>query len=644
MKVLIVFVNLLVLAACYNQLLVEKLPQHEIELRNLIRHILLNYCYYCNFIAVVSDLVDNKHDLKTLILRDAFSSNRPIIMTNKVHDFTLNLMINDKYLGTTQLMIVLVGDIKTDKFAWMVTGIRFMCYDTKTNIAFVFYKPIMQSDTIWLEKLLKIVWDNFVLRAIAVFWNEHSSNIEVVTFDPYQNNFYINLTEVAYYEILFYDKVQNMHGYPLIIVAHPFLQYMLQRKPSLRFMGKDELIVYTIIKHLNATGVVAKHRENAVESSTKILDRYDLDGIDIVFEAGSAKKEIFLEGLYPHEQDDLCVVVPRGEAIPQALYLFMIFEINAWCSFFLTIILGSLGYFFLNKFMANRCMRLVTVNIIRVTLIGPWVHLPHDSAERILICSWALFGFLVSSFFMSELTSTLIEKKYYPDVTTLKELESTNWKIYGSTKDVNMVKENYKTFSHAFLNRFINLSFKDVLTLNSKNTRNTFPKTIIYQTIARMRQPVLMSKEKAVHFLHSKESYAQGRRAFSLMPECPFPNQVSYSVTKGRGTIYAAKVNEIIKRLYMSGIIDHWKQIAEMFNSDDNEMKQYIQIEEKENNYLSLFHLQTAFYILAIGLALSIFAFCMEITYVFLKKHGKRVVEENKNKKMANKKINSDKK
>lgn len=635
---LFVYCNVLITCSNSNSLLIEKKLDHIGALTRYAQHITLNFCYRCSFISVITDQKSNKHHtIKDIMIKNAFRSYRPIIMTNDVPQFvytTYHEVTSEKHIGTTALLIVLVADINPDTFLFVISDIHVLQYfGSKTNVAIIFYKPIKEVGTEWLENLFKMIWRWYLLRVVVVFYSTHTSGIEVVTFNPFENNYYINMTLEAEYAELFYEKIQNMNGYPLYIVANRFMGYMLsKKKPSLRFIEKDDLTVYTVIKHLNATGIVARRTENLKNtSSIKVADNYDLSKVDVVFEPGSVIKEKFLEGLYPHEQDDICVVVPRGEAIPQVLYMFMVFEISVWCSLLLTMVVGTVAYFYLNKYIENRNMRSVIVYIIRSTLAGPWGHLPHKSAERLLVCSWCLFGVLITSFFISELTSTLIEKKYYPDINTLQELESTNWKIYGTEEEVELVQSNYG--NEGFKDRFVGINFFDVVKHFPGNRTNKFPRSIIYRTIAYMRKPVLMSKERALHFLQSKESYKHGRRTFSLMSECPFPNQVSYSVTKGRGTIYAAKVNDIIKRLYFSGIIEHWKSIAEIFNSNDVKLEKTVKEEEEENGYLSLFHLQTAFYLLAAGLIISIVAFNVELLYAFTERHCKRYIVKNKSNK-----------
>lgn len=320
-------------------------------------------------------------------------------------------------------------------------------FDTHTiwNVkAFTYFTVCLPvNDTLWVERIVKLVWKNNILNFILVYYYER---LELITYNPFENKI-INLTSVNAKQAKKYiltNKLHNMYGYQLRVgfLADP---PRIVEKNGV-FYGADYITLKGFIHRLNAT------MKLIISSEPKLSDRYWKHYGNIV----SGNADFGFVGFlavtdapndvstsYPTRMDDLVVLVPSAEAIPQFYYIFMVFGKTVWL-----LILGSFFTTLFYNVIALGCLLNQYKNYLEL-LLDACNNLvfgtPNHGLASLKIVSlfWILTCAIFDTLFRSLLTSGLITPKFGHNIEKLDELKANNVTITTNKFSTRSLKGQY---------------------------------------------------------------------------------------------------------------------------------------------------------------------------------------------------------
>lgn len=621
LKIIIIF--LISNITANNNLLPKSASETSEDLSDYAVHIAANYCRFCNFVAVITEQNIFRKFVRDTTIKHSFKFYLPLMI---IDDFTKFKTMpqfeveKQRHIGRSRLFLVYLDHESSNLFHSLIHKMKNLPHwRANTRLLLIFTKIMRGDDTRWLRNIFHLLWQHHIIRVVAIYWNRNIRNLEVVTYDPFIRNFYMNMTGFPMEFDVYFDKTANVNKFPINAMIKKGEEMMFNlpiETKDAKFKDVNTMVMIAVMQAMNAR--VIKIYKSTLEPNTKDTSRNLSKTVphftaDVIFIATGMIKERNIQLLYPHGQDDICVIVPKGHPIPQIYYMFMTFRLRVWIILFAVMAVGVLGYFCINYYAKNSSNN--ALSILRTMLLSPLPHLPPTDPERLTVFSWLVFGFLMANIFISSLTSTLIERKYYPDVTTLADLEKTGWKIFGMEDTVNLIKTHLnETFDKEFLDRFDATNLKQAMSTFGGSKRLT--NSNIYSMLVKVGKPILLERVRAHHLLMSSENIVDGRKFFTLMPDCPLPSQVSYGVMKGRGAVYKERIDILLKRLTASGLYSYWQSMYEMRNLYRSVHDGQGHGDDSNDIHLGVYHLQTCFYLYTMGITISFCAFFAEL-YVY---------------------------
>lgn len=202
-----------------------------------------------------------------------------------------------------------------------------------------------------------------------------------------------------------------------------------------------------------------------------------------------------------------------------------------------------------------------------------------------------MYCFLINSSYECNLTSNLVLRPTLPEINTIRQLEQSSYQILTFDRYVDLL-QNF---------------------LNQTGTYNKLKKRIrgisveeLYKRIERNDVKYAYANKYHInqYLSKSKNQTINGIPVFNHMVECPVPYLVAYAVYYGSPYLY--RINIILRRIQESGLISYWDQKAEELSGrpkggDGGPVR------------LTVEHVLSSFYLLALGLVISFINFIIEI-------------------------------
>lgn len=303
-------------------------------------------------------------------------------------------------------------------------------------------------------------------------------------------------------------------------------------------------------------------------------------------------------------RDDICFLVPRKGKSIDIGNLFRPFNLETWI--LIGVFLPSYVLIFYaligakqqitqpNNATNRRSFQYYFLYFYGCLLQQSFPFIPPMRLIRILIANWMIGVLLLSFMYQSTLSGSVIIPKDSPDIDNMEELSKSDLKIASFSRYNRQIVQFfsdpvYKGIYNPLLNKLIDCSISDFNDLIKKFDRSYgfANKHHINMYLRRM-----YIKDSSVFYHQVKQ--------------CPVPYLGVYGIQYG--TPYKKHINFIIRQAQESGLIEEWErtnQISEQksqanLNSDGGLVR------------FSLVHLQTAFYLLFLGLSIAILAFCGE--------------------------------
>lgn len=469
-----------------------------------------------------------------------------------------------------------------------ITGLRdaeenMLLWFLRGKLHIVICSPV--NDTEWIKPMAEELWESKVLDFIIIYYFHGVKGVEY-------NPFLQEITEIAPSadeHDIFSNKLLDIHGHVMKVSMFPDPPRVVNKEGILK--GMDVTLLHNFMEKINATlDIVIAHGTNA----ETYFDEYYLDvtygyvdfGFMSSFSFEEQNDDIKLKFTYPRRMDNVVVVVPRSEKIPQYRYIFLVFGFTVW-----VFILGSVGvvsvfqHIFSN--IRNSPLLISCLDAHGILLSQSANSLNTGStALKTLLVLWIYTSMVLNVAFQCSLTSIMINPKYEKEIDTLQELYESEYKIMINPWHIKNVPE------------FSNLHGKMVVEFES----TIFNKMMEGDTD--MAYAVQLSIAEAI----VAEKYVGNLPVYHIVDEYLVPGVTIYVFPAKSPYLSAADKYLLMDEQHGISTFNQKTPVeGKMTDSDGEDVP------------LSLDHLQTAFYILVIGYILSIMVFGLEFvvwTYI----------------------------
>lgn len=482
----------------------------------------------------------------------------------------------------------------------------------RSHFVILFEQPLNDYVSV-LPKIFEGFWKREVLKALIVFW---STDLSVITYTPFGEEYLVSIPiENTSLMDLFPDKARDMNGHPLKVSlffeeTRAIFNRNFHNDQLDSITGTDGLLTQLMIRRMNATLVLIQPNDGA--DIGEFMKNGNITGsmgqiansmVDVSFNTRFLRIVQFKRKVEPtvtNGRDDICILVPKAGFASSVSNLFRSFSPPLWISTILAVPIFIFIYKLFcigSKEKAIVSWNDIVFNVIAWNLLQTNSKLPKRWVVRILIGTWAMYTLLITSSYGGNLTSNLLFRRMMPDINTIKQLDQSNYQL--------ITFDRYTDLINNFLNQ---TNYKRLKKRIKPMTQQEF-----YEMIDKNDTRYAYANKYHINFKLYNTRLNGGRQIFHNMPECPVPYVVIYGMRYG--SPYKQRINYILRQAQEAGFIDYWD------NKDKKKIsgKRSLQSGGSEALVpLSILHLQSAFFIYFIGLALS-------IVYFFYETFGKRL-------------------
>jgi hypothetical protein len=499
-------------------------------------------------------------------------------------------------------------------------------------------QPLSHDREFIIANIFETLWSEKILEAILVFsfavrgqcnkdtnnYSSLSSNIQAATYNPFKIFNRINyITNISNLEPktkdlkVIFPSLSDLHGYPLRVSIFPAL---LSAVPILgpsgkveRFEGCDGHTVATLAQYMNATVILVPQRDSTLfgikskngtimgASGDVAYGRADIASNSQYMKIGWSE----LEYTYPHDANNLGILVLKSKRVPQFRNIFLPFPTRLWIVLICTAILTTICWYFIRKYgKVSVKKRMIKVSIIeaffdvlRSFISGTLNTIPTSIVERVFIITWVLVGIIITNTFQGSLTSYIAVPKYLPEINTLQELDTSGLGIF-----VSPAIESYLT-----------LDKNDKIMVNLWRKFKTKRHHSLTASCLNLKEDMaeLLNDYSSRYYLRSKQYIKEGYPLLHRVRQNVLSIYSVYGVP--RHSPFLPRFNTIISRTVESGLQTKWNGESSHNALLNGSIFVVSRFQAADPTPLSLSHLQTAFYLLIFGLFCSTVIFILQL-------------------------------
>lgn len=470
------------------------------------------------------------------------------------------------------------------------------------------------------SKMVKIfngIWNNNVLNAIIIYWNQTLSAVSYTPFPSIQLQF-IPKSDLLNRKIIFSDKSRNLQGHPFRVTAF----YDVSRATFNRHKtndlnalgGVDGLLGRLIIEKMNASLTMSEPKDAQQigelfpnKTATGCLAALMNGQFDFGLNMRFYRLDHFegkVEATRTNGRDDICFLVPRQGPASNLANIFGPFCSYTWIAIVVALPCYVLVYYSLNiQEKDKRSLEFHFFQFFGYMLQQPTVFLTQSKRQKILIVFWLMSTLLLSSMYQCKLSGPLIIPKDQPEINSIKELSQSNLKILSFARYNRQIIEFFSDPKYKG-------RYKPLFKLLKNCSISQFD-----EYIEKLDRSYGFANKHHIN-MHLRRVNTLGSTVFyHPIEQCPVPYLGVYGIRYG--SPYKDIIDFIIHQAQETGLIEKWERINQL-----NDKKSQAKLHNGHGNVaFNLNHLQTAFYIYLIGCATAIGAFFSEIMYErFMKK------------------------
>ncbi|XP_044746867.1 uncharacterized protein LOC123308322 [Coccinella septempunctata] len=406
--------------------------------------------------------------------------------------------------------------------------------------------------------------------------------MKALSYDPFKK---------TYYGIRgFMDYVGESEKFASNLQGHKLQLALFLNPPRIikedtgKWHSDDEFFWQRIIHDLNGTIEI-------VETTP-----YDLDAAKMAVRNGKAHfcpLSYFrtsipenLDFIAPHAIEDLVVLVPYSELIPQSTYILMVFSTTVWFYLFFSIILFLVLLLVMNKMRKShkRETSSIVMDIISLLLgksitIHPYYN---NWLEKGYLCLSQMISIVIITAFNSALISAVLVDKHKGQINTLSDLKESQLSIYALPD----LKYYVEEFAPMFKSQLVKIPRRNYSSLLENKIHQQA--LVVPRSLSQAALDMINDKGSNVSHRTMRESLLSG---FS-----------TYFFTKG--SPFVKIIDKMILKKFQYGL--DWKDLRE-FDVTPSEFTA-----KKRHIPLSLSHLGGIFVVWLVGVGISIIVFFAE--------------------------------
>lgn len=491
-----------------------------------------------------------------------------------------------------------------------------------SHFVLVIESAVRANDTAWSWPVFAHFWQKDVYNVLIVFVDGIGAPmVRVLTFNPFlpgpapdHDDAYGGMAVVelcasrtAHGE-LFWDKAANLHrsAFRVSLFAEK-TRAIFSRNGTLEG-GTDARLTELMAEHMNATLVLLPPTDGfdigeflGNGSATGSLAQVLTGAVHVSFNTRFLRLRQFrgkIQITHTNGRDDICFMVPKAGYASNIYNIFRAFSRWVWFMTMAALLIVPLSFGMLYRLQPETLpAQHVFFSFYSWHLAQPIMRLPDNWATKILIAFWILYCLLITSSYQGNLTSNLVLRPTLPDINTIGQLDGSRLEIMTFGRYVHLLlafmnsTTEYRRLPHSI--RSVSTAAELEELVNAHDRRYAYA-----------------NKQHINAFLtRRKGNIVNNRPLYHNVAECPVPFLVAYALRIG--SPYLGRINLILRRAQESGLIGLWDSQAEetmgsaLRGSGDGPVP------------LTLDHMQSPFYILCFGLAVSLVGWGAEMVYAW---------------------------
>lgn len=469
----------------------------------------------------------------------------------------------------------------------------------------------------WITEIFQIFWSKRILNVIVVF-STAPDVIKIYTYNPFLEEFLIELSLHSTHAELFPDKAIDLNKYIIPISLFPEEVRVLYLGGFVR--GIDGFMAVTLQEKMNAVFNISKTPpDNKLYG--ELLDNGTVTGslgqvvreeCEASFNTRLNEMDIFeklVEPSHTFGRDDICILVPSAGYRSQLDNIFRGFKGSVWFLVLGIILLTSflwleieefLNYFVFphNKFKTCH----ILMNIFGATINQSIPRVTHLLPSRIIFAIYLLYCFLLNNMYVANLTSNIVIQIPLPDINNLDELANSELTIITPHTYVDIIKNNLDPNNP----EHVKISSRIIAGLSFDEVRNKLNENDMKYAYADKMHVTNFNVKKRNH-------YRNGRPLLHEMSVCPVPYLAVYILTYG--SPFKERINIIVRRTLESGLMNYWDSYMETQTRLSGKSYAKSKKSDEDPTELTLDHMQAAFVIHACGNLFALIIFWVELIY-----------------------------
>lgn len=523
-------------------------------------------------------------------------------------------------IGIQLYNLNIIGNLDRINLSWIVDNLP---HKPQIKNFILCEQEISEYAETKLEKIFAEIWKKQVLHVIIIYWNR---TLNAVSFTPFPKMklVYIRNSDLENINSLFWDKSQNLYGYPLKVTGFYDISRALfdqQETSNLKALdGLDGLLSRLIVEKMNATlelNVPADGMEIGElfpnNTATGCLAALMSGHFDMGFNVRFYRLNHFegrVEATHSIGRDDICFLVPRkGKAIDIA-NIFRPFHRCTWIVICILMPLYAFCYYLTVSNQQNkRSFRYHFFQFFAYTLQQPVNFIAKSKKEKFFIGIWIVSVMLIAFMYEGKMSGSLIIPKDRPNIESIEQLAQSDLKILSFSRYNRQIKE---FFSDSKYNGVYDPLFERLQNISI---------TEFYGSVSKMDSSYGFANKYHINAYLRRICIQNSEIFYHHIKQCPVPFLGVYGIRYG--TPYRDRINFIIRQAQEGGLIDKWER--------NNEVKEQFSQAKLHGGHgtvlpFSVLHLQTAFYIYSFGCVIAAIA-CFCEHFVEQKKRKKDKIE-----------------
>lgn len=295
-----------------------------------------------------------------------------------------------------------------------------------------------------IQESFESFWERQAIRVLLCHIDEESSqSIRIVTFDPFQELYNIEMKREDLQKMWFNRRITNMYGTPIKLYQFDTILTEAAVRKSLpngreTWVGNDGMFFSVLAESMNTTldvhPISEDFDENLIRNADPALpfSQYinlfsEMFDFDLLFNRMQTFSDNIMDHIFLYERNEWRIIIPRAGMVPQYLYIVLLVNGEVWAAISISLI----GIILMRRILGGRNSCPILDNL--AYLLG--TSAPHRknmySLEKFVLALWALDCVVIGSMFQTTLMSSLVVPKFYKNIESIREIYDYGIQVYG---------------------------------------------------------------------------------------------------------------------------------------------------------------------------------------------------------------------